>query len=88
MAKFTFHSDCGHGWLAVKRKLLIELDLIGKISNHSYQKGSTVYLEEDCDASLFVQTYEGRLGEKPVIVHGKHYDNANPIRGYASFVSI
>lgn len=57
---YVFHSDSGHGWLAVKRKELEDLNILDKISSCSYQSetGKTVYLEEDCDGSLFVTTYE------------------------------
>jgi len=52
---YLFHSDPGHGWLQVKRQELKELGILDKISNYSYQKGDNVYLEEDCDYSLFVE---------------------------------
>lgn len=53
MKNFKFYADAGHGWLAVKREFLIELGILDKISNFSYQKGKTVYLEEDCDMTVF-----------------------------------
>ena len=55
---FTFYSDPGHGWLKVNKRDLMELSLEDKISNYSYVSGENVYLEEDCDASLFWKTYE------------------------------
>lgn len=62
MLIFKSYSDYGHGWLAVKRKLLIEFNLLDKITNCSYQtpSGETVYLEEDCDATLFIETVRAR----------------------------
>ena len=53
---YTFHSDAGHGWLAVKRKELQELNILDKVSGYSYvsKSGQTVYLEEDGDLSMFV----------------------------------
>jgi hypothetical protein len=53
--KGTFHSDAGHGWLAVKIKHLIELGLQDNITMYSYTKGCTVYLEEDYDMMQFCQ---------------------------------
>lgn len=53
---YNFYSDDGHGWLAVKRSEVNALGLQDKISNYSYQKGNTVYLEEDSDTSLFINT--------------------------------
>ena len=54
--KFNYHTDAGHGWIAVKRKLLDDLGLSNKITPFSYMKGQTVYLEEDQDAALFLNT--------------------------------
>ena len=36
MKKYRFYTDPGHGWLAVKRQELIDLDIIEKISGYSY----------------------------------------------------
>ena len=53
--KATQFIDPGHSWLAVKRKLLSELGILDKVSSFSYQKGNTVYLEEDCDVNLLAK---------------------------------
>lgn len=50
----NFYSDPSHGWLEVKRADLIKLGIEDDISGFSYQKGSKVYLEEDCDMSRFI----------------------------------
>jgi GTP cyclohydrolase II len=52
---YIFHSDPGHGWLQVTRQELKDLGILDKISHYSYQKRGDVYLEEDCDYSLFVK---------------------------------
>jgi hypothetical protein len=79
---YIFHSDPGHGWLAVKMKELISFGLETKISSYSYQKGKTVYLEEDCDASLFVKT----LKEKNIPFELREsYQDKTPIRYYDSY---
>ena len=52
---YLFHSDPGHGWLQVKRQELKDIGILDKISYYSYQKKGDVYLEEDCDYSLFVE---------------------------------
>lgn len=62
MNKFKFISDPGHGWLKVPRHLLNEYGISSKISEYSYQSYNDVYLEEDCDASLFVTEHEKRTG--------------------------
>jgi hypothetical protein len=55
MQTFYFYTDPGHGWLEVPRALLQELGIAEKISAYSYQRGETVFLEEDCDLSRFHQ---------------------------------
>lgn len=57
---YTFHSDAGHGWLAVKKQELIDLDILDKISPFSYVSGDTFYLEEDCDAGLFINAMKAK----------------------------
>jgi hypothetical protein len=53
---YTFFTDPGHGWLRVPRRDLQILYISRRITPFSYQKGAFVYLEEDCDASLFLRT--------------------------------
>ena len=53
-----YHTDAGHGWLAVKIKELHELGLIHKISKYSYIRGLTAYLEEDCDMAAFIEAWQ------------------------------
>ena len=55
-----FHSP-SHAWLSVPRELLKRFNLESKISSYSYQKihpdgTPIVFLEEDCDATLLIQT--------------------------------
>ena len=80
--KYYFHSDPGHAWLAVKRGELKKLNILDKISGFSYQKGKTVYLEEDCDASIFIRAKELK-GEH--VVFNEKYQETTPIRNYDSF---
>ena len=80
--KYIFHSDSGHGWLAVKRDELINLNIINNITTCSYQKGNTVYLEEDCDASLFIKL-KTELGQE--ISFRESFQNRSPIRSYKNF---
>jgi hypothetical protein len=83
---YKFYSDSGHGWLAVKRIELINLGIADKISHYSYQRGGTVYLEEDCDVSTFFKA-KGWVtaGDwKQNVVEGKHQDRS-PIRSYDSY---
>ena len=63
MTTYTFHNDPGHGWLEVGRDELTMLHIDDQISSYSYQTGNKVYLEEDCDASVFINALEN-LGVK------------------------
>lgn len=86
--KLTQFSDGGHSWLAVKRKLLIKLNILEKISGYSYQKGETVYLDEDCDLAIFLKAYfKGEIlcewwNQFDI---KKSYQNNSPIRSYYPF---
>ncbi len=53
--KLTFHCDRGHGWLEVKQADIETLGIAGLISAYSYAQGDTAYLEEDCDATLYIE---------------------------------
>jgi hypothetical protein len=67
----TFHSDPGHGWLEVPKQLLQEVGYAP--SRCSYQSffAETVYLEEDCDATLFSERAKEK-GFNFKIVHESH----------------
>ena len=75
-----FYSDPAHGWLAVKRELLYDLGIAAKVSFYSYEKGKTVYLEEDCDMPILIKA----LDERGIGVHleERHTDRLSPIRNY------
>lgn len=81
--KLNVYNDPGHGWVAVKRTVLIKLGIEHKISSYSYQRGQTVYLEEDCDMSTLI------IAARDVgITFGfvdKYTDRHSPIRSYESF---
>ena len=83
--KIKYYHDAGHGWLAVKRNLLRESGLEEEISAFSYQKGQTVYLEEDCDAYKFVKAMEAK-GYAFDVDH-RHTERP-PIRNYAGYFTI
>jgi hypothetical protein len=84
---YLFHSDPGHGWLQVKRQELAELGILDKISHYSYQNGGDVYLEEDCDYSLFVERMK-ELGRPIEISEFNSAHDDSPVRSYASFSNV
>ena len=79
--EFKFYADAGHGWMAVKRDILETLGLLDKVSSYSYQRGNTVYLEEDCDASLVFQA----LGAGNIRLKEGKFVDRSPIRSYERF---
>lgn len=80
-----FYADPGHGWGAVKRKVLDQLGIANQITAYSYQKGQTVYLEEDCDLSTLVTALA--LKGETVQYKEKHTNKYSPIRSYDRFVA-
>ena len=91
MAKrsYTFYCDPGHGWLKVSFKEIKALGIEDKITHHSYMRYNKnahawdVYLEEDCDATLFYETKKARGEEiKPKYFHS---GKSSKIRSYYSY---
>jgi len=81
-----FHSDAGHGWLAIPRKRLKEMGLLNKISSCSYQRGGTVYLEEDCDMALYLNAIpKDELEWIKARGFRESYKGSSPIRNYELF---
>lgn len=83
---FKMYHDAGHGWLAIKRQVLEDLGLINCISQCSYTKGKSVYLEEDRDFTLFKNAYEQAYAKTFEILNIDH-GNRSFIRNYEPFVS-
>ena len=79
---FNYYQDPGHGWIAVKIKILEQIGLApSDFSDYSYLRGKSIYLEEDCDAPKFLETWIAKFGSKPPLVE-KHTNNRSPIRSY------
>lgn len=81
---YVFHTDAGHGWLAVPYSHLAHLGIADKITCYSYVHGLTIYLEEDCDVTTFVQAYTERYGYVPAHRMGAHSDYSR-IRSYPGY---
>lgn len=80
----VFHSDAGHGWLEVPRKLVKALGIEAEISSFSYQRGADVFLEEDSDAPKFIKAYTRVLGMPPYVTELDSVDES-PIRSFKPF---
>lgn len=79
---FTFHTDDGHGWLAVTEKDLVEVGLTAfAFSRYSYRKADWFYLEEDCDMAKFCEAYRVMFGKLPKF-RDMHCHGSSPIRRY------
>lgn len=70
---FVKHDDPSHGWLQVG---LVDLKNVGTsiddYSGYSYRKGNILFLEEDCDASKFVEAWKAKFGSYPNITYKHH----------------
>jgi hypothetical protein len=66
--EYTYYTDPGHGWLEVNYDELVELGIHKEVSGYSYRRGDAVYLEEDCDMALFMNTMEAK-GIKVTLKH-------------------
>ena len=74
--------DSGHGWLKVTHNELRQLGIADKISLYSYSNGEYAYLEEDCDAGVFIDA-KGGIGNVP---HScDYYDGSCFVRYYNSY---
>ncbi|KKK79453.1 hypothetical protein LCGC14_2833350 [marine sediment metagenome] len=86
---YVFFTDPGHGWLRVKLAELVALGVADKISKFSYTNGDYAYLEEDCDADIFIQAKFGSDVsfaelERQGVLKNHHAENA-AIREYDSY---
>ena len=81
---YLFHSDAGHAWLAVPIHHLEELNIENKISTFSYMKDGIAYLEEDCDAPLFLSAYKSTYGESAEFLEVVEWETS-PIRNFETY---
>lgn len=81
---FEFYSDPSHGWAKVERAELIQLGILDKVSNYSYQRREYVYLEEDYDLNIFMKAYKNKFGYYPDF-KDKFSNKNSKIRSYNHF---
>lgn len=72
-----FISDPGHGWLRVPMKLLEDWNIDILISEYSYRTKAFAFLEEDCDAEIFIKEAKSRNFK-----HVIHYTTINDFESY------
>ena len=78
-----YYTDPGHGWVCVKLSVLRALGIADQISHYSYMRGSSAYLEEDCDLGLLYKTCDAPGVE--IALKPKHTNKRSPIRSYSSY---
>lgn len=82
---FTFHIDPGHGWLEVSESGVKSIDMKATdFSDCSYRSGGRLFLEEDCDAPLFLAELRKRGVEYGIV---EKYADRTFIRGLPSIHS-
>ncbi len=90
---YTWIEDPGHSWLKVPATTITALGLQGHFSQFSYIDRPTVfdradqhyYLEEDCDAAIFLVAHLEQRGEPAKvrdhhIPHGRSFDRSGLIQ--------
>ena len=86
MSKFpkelVFYSDAGHGYLKVPLKLIKAYGLFNKISEFSFKSKEFGFLEEDCDATLFLKAVEDAGNKDKYVIKEKYVETA-ACRNYA-----
>ena len=78
-ARLTYHQDPGHGWIEFPKSKLADIGLtLAAFSGYSYQDANSIYVEEDCDASVLLDTLK-RQGWT-VELESLHVNRSHPIR--------
>ena len=81
--KLNFHCDPAHGWLEVMQEDIDTLGIADKISQYSYARAGCAYLEEDCDADLFLNS--AKAAGWTIQIVEKYTDADSHIRRMDSF---
>lgn len=84
MKTYTWVADPGHAWLVVPITD-IPLAVKERITPYSYKNKGMAYLEEDCDAGLFLNF----LKEKEIEfkLQADHLNSDHPCRRYSRFTN-
>ena len=80
--KLTYITDPGHGWLLVTIDQVEQVGLSAcDFSGFSYRQGNTLALEEDLDMGVFLEAYQAKHKETPLI-QAEHLGYDAPIRSW------
>jgi len=62
---YRYITDAGHGWLEVPHFMIEKLGIRDKVSSYSFYNANNIYLEEDCDAGVFIKAHKKAMGKNP-----------------------
>ena len=79
----NYFTDPGHGWVSVKKSVLVFLGIADQISHYSYMRGASAYLEEDCDLGLLYRVCDA--SNIKINLTPKHTNKRSPIRSYDTY---
>ena len=77
-----FISDPGHGWLEVPMRHIRTLGIESRVSGYSFYNDDHAYLEEDCDAGVFMDAARGKNWN---VDFNEVHQEVTPIRDYARY---
>jgi len=83
--ELVYYSDPGHGYLRVPLKLIKMYGLCNKISGYSFKSKEYAFLEEDCDAALFLKAIKENGNEDKYKIVEKVLDRPAACRNYPRF---
>jgi hypothetical protein len=78
---YTYHQDPGHGWIQVPLSEVERLNITP--SRYSYRDRAAAYLEEDCDAALWIEAK--RAAGEPYTITERHSNADSFIRNLPRF---
>lgn len=79
-----FISDPAHGWLSVDLQDLIDLKITEDISTFSYMTLTRAYLEEDCDATVYLNAAKAAGWD---VTYKQSDTNKTAIRSYSYYTA-
>lgn len=85
---YDFFIDPSHGWLKVSIKELKEMEILREITDYSFIMGDFIYLEEDQDLTLFIDTKK-KLNPDFVLKTNENFsENESGIRKFKRFYPV
>jgi len=84
---YRWYTDPGHAWLRVSTAVCKDLGILDRVSQFSYQsrQGTYLYLEEDCDAGLFLQAVKDK--QLPCHMLPTRYEDRSRVRHLPNYMA-